>query len=272
MTIAMPDAIVPATLPGGYPAYLGYLDGFWPTYTELASMFPSAHQVILTVRGGSAAATGCDVESGDLTPSGGVEWADGQLRAGAWRPVIYASADTMTTSIIPGLERVKIPLASVRLLSAHYGLGEHICGPATCGAIPVAVDGTQWTDGFPGVGGALIDMSALNDDFFAAPGEWVFGPVRSLQVLAVGPSSVRLSWDSPEVPEPGAVVSYQVTIRKDGDDLPSYPRSEVKGGNPEDFQFGSLPAGTALTAMVRAMGANGSHASAWASVEFTTPR
>jgi Putative peptidoglycan binding domain len=172
VTIAMPDSILTVNLPGGYPAYLGYTDGFWPTVTELEKLFPHARLVSLTVRGGKA--MGCDVESGDLTPAGGVQWADDAIRAGQFRPVIYASASTMVTGIVPGLEKLKVPLASVRLISAHYGAGEHVCGPSTCkyeqgGQVIPSMDGTQWTDTFAGVNGAAIDMSSLSDNFFCGP-------------------------------------------------------------------------------------------------------
>ena len=42
MTIAMPDSIYPQNLPPGYPAYLGYVDGRWPTAPVLHSKFPDA--------------------------------------------------------------------------------------------------------------------------------------------------------------------------------------------------------------------------------------
>lgn len=172
MTISMPDSIFPVNLPGGYAAYLGYTDGFWPTISELEKQFPRASLVSLTVRGGKA--LGCDVESGDLTPEHGCQWAADAVKAGQFRPVIYASASVMVTGILPGLANLKVPRSSVRLLSAHYGLGEHVCGPSACkysqgGVVIPAMDGTQWTDQFAGVNGAAIDMSALSDSFFGGP-------------------------------------------------------------------------------------------------------
>jgi hypothetical protein len=56
----------------------------------------------------------------------------------------------------------------VRLMTAHYGAGNHICGPATCNLVTVAADGTQWRDNAPGAGGSLVDESVLLDDFFGA--------------------------------------------------------------------------------------------------------
>jgi peptidoglycan hydrolase-like protein with peptidoglycan-binding domain len=163
----MPDSIFPVNLPDGYPAYLGYTDGFWPTIGDLEKLFPHARLVSLTVRGGKA--VGCDVESGDLSPAQGCTWARDQIRAGADRPVIYASASVMRDSVVPGLSSLGVARSSVRLLSAHYGIGEHICGPLVKACGYPQADGTQWTDAFRGVGSSSIDMSLLLDSFFTTP-------------------------------------------------------------------------------------------------------
>lgn len=167
MTIAMPDSIYPENLPGGYSAYLGYTDGRWPTARALRSKFPRAHILTLTVTGGSAA-DGCDCETGDLTPAQAAGYAKQRLDAGDWRPVVYASISKMP-QVLDELGQLGIPRARVRLLSAHYGAGQHICAPATCKYpdITTPMDGTQWTDVFTGVGANAIDMSVLGDGFFA---------------------------------------------------------------------------------------------------------
>ena len=66
------------------------------------------------------------------------------------------------------LALVGVARSQVRILSAHYGAGEHICSPSQCGASFVA-DGTQYRDDFPGLGGSRIDMSVLADGFFGTP-------------------------------------------------------------------------------------------------------
>ena len=170
MTIAMPDSIYPLNIPNGtvWPAVLGYVDGHWPTAVSLKARFPHSHVVTLTVLGGSAVADGCDIEPGNLTPASGAAWIHGRLAAGAHRPIAYASAGMMG-SVLAELGTRGVQRSQVRLLSAHYGAGEHICGPATCKLTSVPMDGTQWTDNYPGAGGAAIDMSALDDNFFGAP-------------------------------------------------------------------------------------------------------
>ena len=40
MTLTMADSITPGNLPGGYDAYLGYVDGDWPTAPVPAQSSP----------------------------------------------------------------------------------------------------------------------------------------------------------------------------------------------------------------------------------------
>ena len=67
-------------------------------------------------------------------------------------------------ALVTALGGAGISRAEVRLWSAHYGQGKHICGPGTCGY--PAADGTQWTDTAPGRNGSEIDESLLKDGFF----------------------------------------------------------------------------------------------------------
>jgi hypothetical protein len=170
MSLAMPDSIRVADLPPGYPAYLGYVDGKWPTAPDLVARFPGAHIVELTVIGNTLHADGCDIEYLDLTPSSGAAWCAEKLGSEpASRPVAYASVSAMP-AVLEQLAARGVARSSVRLLSAHYEAGQHICGPSTCAwpGVP-AMDGTQWTDTFSGAGGNLVDMSMLLDSFFGTP-------------------------------------------------------------------------------------------------------
>jgi hypothetical protein len=164
LAIPMADSIVPGNLPP-YPDYLVYVDGLWPTAAKVRALHPSARLLTMTVLGGQAIADGCDCEPGDLDPAEAAAWTKRRLNAGAWRPVQYASASNMA-GVLAADAALGISRGQVRLLSAHYGQGEHICGPSTCKAMDVDADGTQWTDAAHGVGGTLIDLSILNDDFF----------------------------------------------------------------------------------------------------------
>ena len=167
MTLAMPDSVTVPDLPGGYDAYLGYADGTWPTAAALHAKFPAADLLILTVTGQTLQADGCDVETGDLTPEGGARWAVSKRAAyPGFRPVMYASVGVMGAQLLPALAAKGVARPDVRLLSAHYGAGPHICGPRSCGELGTGADGTQWTDAYMVPGGARVDMSMLADGFF----------------------------------------------------------------------------------------------------------
>lgn len=169
--ISMPDSIYVSDLPPGYSAYLGYLDGQWSTLASLEKRFPGAHLLGLTVTGQSIAADGIDIEPGNPDAVSGVKWVVRKLASdGAARPVIYASVIGRPGygmgDVLPQLAALRIDRSSVRLLSAHYGAGQHICGPHTCGEIGTDMDGTQWSDDIKTASLAVIDMSVLRDDFF----------------------------------------------------------------------------------------------------------
>lgn len=274
MTIPMADSAESPALPDGLPAYASYTGGHigdQPNYARVVAAHPGAHHLSIALSA-SDDADCLDVENGAASPSDVPGWVKRQHARGITRPVVYASASPMKTAILPLLQAAGIGLASVRLWTAHYGEGEHICGPATCRALSVNADGTQWTDAFHGPNG-VVDMSLLADDFFgpaAPPANWIFSPPRGLAAKP-GHTNVELTWDAPSGPAPEAVHHYQVTIRHLGEDVASYPRDVPKGANPEVHDFGSLAQGTAYEAMTRAVAVNG-HASTWAVADFTTGR
>ena len=70
----------------------------------------------------------------------------------------------MNDSVLAVLGQAGIARARARLWTAHFGLGEHICGPHTCGALSIDADGTQWTSSARGL---VLDQSLLLDNFFA---------------------------------------------------------------------------------------------------------
>jgi hypothetical protein len=174
MTRTMADSIYPQTLPAGYDAYLGYVDGKWPTisgYTDssgvyhppLRQLFPGKPIVSLTVSGATLNADGCDIEQFDLTAITGAQWLKAKLDRDGGRPVAYCSVTSMA-GVLADLAALGVSRSQVRLLSAHYGAGEHICGPSSCNLIGLPLDATQWTDTAPGTGGQ-IDASLLSDSF-----------------------------------------------------------------------------------------------------------
>jgi hypothetical protein len=86
-----------------------------------------------------------------------------QLAGGAGRPCLYTSVGNMD-ALVTALVAAGIPRAGVRLWSAHYGRGKHLCGPGTCGQTRHSCDGTQWTDSALG---RSLDESVLLSNFFS---------------------------------------------------------------------------------------------------------
>ena len=154
-------------IPADPQAVLGYRDGNWPNYDTLCSRFPRAEHLGLTVNGSTADADGCDVENGDLAPASGAAWTlrRRQLTPG-FPPVVYCQVSSVA-AVLVALAAVGVARDDVRLLTAHYGRGEHICSPACWPGLPTTADGTQWLEGGPGLPQAY-DQSALVDTFFAA--------------------------------------------------------------------------------------------------------
>jgi hypothetical protein len=73
----------------------------------------------------------------------------------------------MNSEILPVLSDAGIARDMVRLWTAHYDIGEHICGPASCGALSINADGTQWTPNAVVNGATLVlDQSFLLENFF----------------------------------------------------------------------------------------------------------
>lgn len=192
MPLAMPDSIHVADLPAGYPAYLGYADGEFATAAELIATFPDAEHLILTVTGENPASlathgiriNGIDTEPGNPTAADAVNWVIAALhdQPGS-RPVVYADLATPGYSmkeVVRGLTAAGVARPRYRILTAHWTFHMHICGPATCGALEVNADGTQWTDKATGNAGSLIDMSELRSDFFTTGGTMALKPITVL--------------------------------------------------------------------------------------------
>lgn len=189
--LAMADSVTVADLPPGYDAYLGYVDGRWPTAAELRAVFPAARLILLTVTGTSLRADGVDVEPGNVDAAKAVQWAEQKIADNpGFRPVIYASVQGAAGygmgDVLRALSGSGIDRYQLRLLSAHYGDGPHVCGPHSCGLIGTEMDGTQWTAQFKCPGGANVDMSMLADDFFGRPESETVRLVRELGIVRQG--------------------------------------------------------------------------------------
>ena len=161
MAIVMFDSVSVDQIPSDAQAVAGYTSGLYPTYASLAAKFPDAYRLSIAVNAGENA-DALDVENGDATVADAPGWYARQRARGITRPCLYASAGTMN-ALIGALQHAGISRSAVRLWSAHYGDGAHVCAPGSCAMTSTGMDGTQWTDA------ALqrnLDESLLLDGFF----------------------------------------------------------------------------------------------------------
>jgi peptidoglycan hydrolase-like protein with peptidoglycan-binding domain len=161
-TLFMFDDVDVNLLPAGAYAYAGYLDGHYANFAKVKAAHPQAHLVGIAVRAGNDG-DALDVEPGDATIAQAPDWVKRQHARGVARPIVYVSAangkltaDTLTAA---GVGR-----PSYRLWLAHYGAGQHMCSPASCGY--AQADATQFTSKALG---RSLDQSLLADNFFGAP-------------------------------------------------------------------------------------------------------
>ena len=169
-SLTMYDSTDLSALPADGSCFAGYVDGAWPTYATIRARFPHARVLSIAVFA-TGNAECLDIETGDAAPVQAAIWVRRQQARGVHRPAIYTSVSNVGI-VIGALASAGISRAEVRLWSAHYGCGQHICGPSTCmyigpdGRVVTACDGTQWTDT------ALsrnLDQSVLVGDFFDTP-------------------------------------------------------------------------------------------------------
>jgi hypothetical protein len=261
-------------LPGA-DAYAGYVDGdvgSQPNYEWLTQAYPSACHLSIALFPADNADC-LDIEPGAATAADAAEWYERQVTRGVHRPCFYADADTMERELLPVVRASGFPRDQIRLWSAHYGAGEHICGPSSCQMTSVEMDGTQWTDS---AGGRDLDQSLLLPGFFDPPPvpDPRYGPPGGLTAVG-GRTTVKLSW-GPPAPVDGlpAASEYTVFIYAGGNPtaatiVKSYPRVV---GDVLTYQGGSLKRGRMYTAHVVAAGPDGAHVKpfTYASASFAT--
>jgi hypothetical protein len=159
MTLTMFDSINVADIPStGMDAVAGYVGGNWPTFAALVKRFPHLPALSIAVNS-SENARFLDVENGDATPADVPGWLDRQARLEPTETHgIYCPASSIAA--------VRAAAGNRRYLlwSAHYGAGEHICGPGAC-QYPKA-DATQFDD--HGAHGEHIDRTVMSPAFLAA--------------------------------------------------------------------------------------------------------
>ena len=182
------DTAFNGEFPPGAAAYAAYIDGAigsQPNYAYIVATFPDARHLSIALFPEDDA-DALDVEPGAAVPPDIPAWHARQAARGVARPAVYASTSTMEAEVLPVLALAGIARESVRLWTAHYGLGEHICGPSSCGALSVDADGTQWCENAMG---RTLDQSLLLDSFFGTPApspNWQEAMLQALPVVQQG--------------------------------------------------------------------------------------
>lgn len=160
-TLFMFDDVDVHLMPANAYAYAGYLDGSYANFAQVKAAHPDAHLVGIAVRALDDGDV-LDVEPGDASIPQAPDWVKRQHARGITRPIVYVSAAN-AQGMIETLTAAGVGRPSYRLWLAHYGAGQHNCGPSSCG-YPQA-DGTQFTSK---AFGESLDESLLTDDFFGA--------------------------------------------------------------------------------------------------------
>lgn len=199
--ITMFDAIDISLIPSNAVAVAGYVGGSWPTFNSLVARFPNIHHLSIAVHADEDADC-LDVEPWDATAGQAPAWVARQLARGVARPCIYASANNMG-AVLSALSAVSMPLDICRFWSAHYGQGEHICGPATCRLVSRPMDGTQWTSSAEGKN---LDQSLLADNFFSG---YTGMMTRIPQIRQGSTGQIVKNWQ-------GLLISHDYTLVVDG--------------------------------------------------------
>ena len=164
MTFTMYDTDTNESFPDGADAYAAYVDGGigdQPNFEWIVERFPGARHVSIALDPRHNADF-LDIENRAATVGSAAGWYARQRARGVTRPGFYASASLMAAELIPSYQAAGIARGAVRLWSAHYGDGAHICGPSSCGLLPFAADGTQYTSSALG---RNLDASLLAASF-----------------------------------------------------------------------------------------------------------
>lgn len=212
----MADSIDPANLrnlPFVADAFLGYVDGRWPDYLEIAAEHPGVPVFGLTVWGDPSKGTGSDDEPGNTTVAQTPAITAGELARGVVLPVVYCP-ESWAGAMVQAHTAAGILRAKYRLLTAHYTGYAHICGPETCGC-PVQADGTQWQFAGP------YDRSILSPTFLAAPSHPGPAPVATIgdnvQAIPFQATTNPFGWAAvPVILPAGKTKDSVVSVMPDG--------------------------------------------------------
>lgn len=141
-TVEQFDAVTLSQIPASAAAVAGYLSGSWPTFSQLAALFPHAIRVPVAIRAlpvypSVAGRIVClDVEPRDAAPDEAGAWARGELRIGV-TPCLYASLRNGMSAVIASLTAAGLQRSQYLLWDADWTNVAHL---------DPGFDATQWTD------------------------------------------------------------------------------------------------------------------------------
>lgn len=136
-----------------------YIDGRYKDLAAAKARFPKAKFVTIAISANDDADV-LDVEPGNAGIADIYRWLKRQLGRGVWRPAVYISVGSLDKMMLT-MNANGFLRSQYRIWSAHYGAGEHICGPSTCRLTREPCDWTQWTDW---ANGKSLDESDLGKD------------------------------------------------------------------------------------------------------------
>lgn len=190
MPLTMYDSVTLTEIPRDAEAVAGYVNGRWPTYPKLVTLFPHAQHLSIAVNARYDADC-LDVEKYDATPAQAPAWVRRQQARGIKQPVVYCSVSDALT-VLSVLAAAGIKRSQIRLWTAHYTKTPHRC-TAGCGfGLTTTADATQYTDTAQG---RNLDASLVADTFFAAP-EPTAVRRRALRTWILALRAHGVSWTS----------------------------------------------------------------------------
>jgi len=160
-TLLLFDDTSPDLIPADAAIIGYYVDGAYADGKAIAAKFPRAQLVGIATNAAHDADV-LDDEADDATDAQVYDWLNRQIARKVYRPVIYKSVSGIDQLMLT-MNANKFARSSYRLWSAHYGAGQHICGPDSCRLTKTECDWTQWTDTY---NGESLDASLLSDEPF----------------------------------------------------------------------------------------------------------
>ena len=143
--VKMYDAVTPSNIPLDVPAVLAYVDGIWPWKPEDYARFPNAIVKKITVNGVNLVDF-CDIENGDLTPQGAVNWVQRKRATGVEPDGVYCGESNWPT--------VRQAFIDAKVREPNYLVASYKNPPDP--TIPAGAIGIQYVD----TGG--YDISEIN--------------------------------------------------------------------------------------------------------------